>query len=226
MEGVNARIGRHHREEPVGGRASQDTSLEWYNLLRIPQDEPGKENPIADMLCPKCKASGSAKAIRFQCSLPYHANDRPPIEIRGIMRCLKDQHEWPFVMSEGFIEELATALPGSYSRALNASVPADRREDIQEAERANWAQCYRAAAVMCRRAVQLGLVEKGIADTKLSSMIEDAVKKKLLLQTAKLAEAVKLFGDIGAHRLPDVKPEEVTMTIYASVEILNELFSP
>jgi hypothetical protein len=170
---------------------------------------------MADMLCPMCEKTGHGKTIRLLCSLPHHPDKWPPIEIRGIMRCLEDNHEWPFVMPQGFLQQLSTSLPGSYSHALHASVDSALKEDVEEAERANWAQCYNVAVVMCRRALQLGLIQKGIPDSKLSSMLQQAAGKNLLPNTSKQAQAVKFFGDIGAHRMDDIKPEEVNMAIFA-----------
>jgi hypothetical protein len=180
---------------------------------------------MPDMLCPECEKTGHPKTIRLECSLPHHAGYWPEIEIRGIMRCLKDNHEWPFVMSQGFLRQLSPSLPGSYSDALHASVDSALKEDVKEAERANWAQCYNAAVVMCRRALQLGLIQKGIPDSNLGLMLQQAIDKHLLPNTGKQAQAVKLFGDIGAHRVPSIRPEEVNVAIFASVEILNDLFT-
>lgn len=130
-----------------------------------------------------------------------------------------------YIIPKGFIQKVDTDLPGAQSDQLNALVTADIKEDIKEAERAHYNQCDKACVTMCRRALQLGLIDKGIIDASLSTMLEDAHKKQLLMQkTYDLATTIKGYGDIGAHRRDELNTEEVNMVIYATVKMLNELF--
>lgn len=167
--------------------------------------------------CPKCASKGG-HYITITC--------RDDAKISGILQCLECGHELPITIVNDCIQQVDLALPGIQSDRLNSSVTPDLIEDIQEAERANYAQCYKASVTMCRRALQLGLIDKGIADGALSKMLEDALKTKLLEQkTYDLATSIKGFGDIGAHRREQLEPEEVNMVIYATVRMLNELFT-
>ena len=175
------------------------------------------EHEMTELLCPKCIELEQATSIRIDC-----AGD---VRVKGIIQCLECQHEFPFVMFRSYIQRLDIALPGAQSDRLNSLVPPDIREDIQEAERANYAQCYKACVTMCRRALQLGLIDKGIGDAPLSKMIKDALDNKLIEQKAyDLATSIKGYGDIGAHRREKLEGQEVNMVIYATVRMLNELF--
>jgi hypothetical protein len=175
---------------------------------------------MVELDCPKCLEQKRSNFLKLEVfSRDY--------EIRGTIRCLKDQHERPIVMTKNYLQQLDVSLPGEQSSRLNLSVPDDIKDDIREAERANYAQCYKACVTMCRRALQLGLVEKNIADGKLSVMLKEArASNKLEQNTFDLATTIKSYGDIGVHRNEKLEPEEVKLVIYAAVRMLNELFKP
>lgn len=167
--------------------------------------------------CPNCQGDKRTSVIVVECG--------PAAEMIGIIRCSVCGHEWPITISKGCVSKLDTALPGAQSDKLDASVPSDIKEDLQEAERAHYAQCDKSCVTMCRRALQLGLIDKGIADAPLSAMLQEALKRKLIEQkTYDLATSIKGYGDIGAHRKEHLESQEVSMVIYATVKMLNELF--
>ncbi len=165
--------------------------------------------------CPGCDRSRAY--IDVQCN--------GSAELKGIINCLECGHEFPIILQNGVIKKLDTALPGIQSDKLNSSVPSDLKEDIQEAERAHYGQCFKACVAMCRRALQLALIEKGIGDTRLTPMLKEALTKKLLNDdTYTLSTTIKGYGDIGVHRKDKLDSEEVKMVIYSAVRMLNELF--
>ena len=169
------------------------------------------------LLCPICRETHSDAQFVVTCS--------GQSKLWGIIQCTRCQHEMPFSMYHDRIQQLDIALPGTQSDNLNPSVPDDIKDDVRESERANYAQCDKACVTMCRRALQLGLIDKGIADGQLSVMLKEALGQKLLEQkTYDLATTIKGYGDIGAHRREELEPTEVKMVIYATVKMLNELF--
>jgi len=127
-------------------------------------------------------------------------------------------------MRNGHIRKLDTALPILQSDKLASDVSPDIREDVKEAERCHYHQCYKACVTMCRRALQLSLIDKGIEDKPLGKMLEDAHKVKKLLtdDTYTQAKSIKHFGDIGAHRQEAIEPEVARLVIYTTVLMLNE----
>ncbi len=160
--------------------------------------------------CPVCHGKLRTSSISIECD--------PIAKLEGIIRCLACGHEFPITIVNGHIQKLDVKLPGVQSDQLNSSVPTDLKEDIQEAERASYAQCYKACVTMCRRALQLGLIDKEISDAPLGSMIQSAKDKKLIEQkTFDLATSIKGYGDIGAHRREKLESQEVNMGIYAAV---------
>ena len=174
------------------------------------------EQEVPSIMCPKCHGNLRVEHIIVQCD--------KEARLRGIVQCLKCNHELPITITNNYIQEIAMSLPGTQSDKLNQSVEADIKEDIEEAERCNYHQCYKACVTMCRRALQLGLIDKGIADAPLSLMLQEALKDKLIEQkTYDLATSIKGYGDIGAHRREHLEPKEVELVIYATVKMLSEL---
>ena len=167
-----------------------------------------------------------------QCKEEYSLGCWGNVRVRGTITCLKDQHERPFVIdgtppgqAYGHLQQIDMALPSQESNKLLVSVPTGIKDDIQEAERAHYAQCYNASVAMCRRALQLSLVEKGIPDKMLSKMMQEALNSNLMDQnTYNLATSTKGYGDMGVHRREQLEPKEVELVIYTTVRMLNELF--
>jgi hypothetical protein len=177
----------------------------------------GGQEEVPYIVCPNQNCLKNAREE------PFEVQCKNGAQIRGIITCLNCNHEWPITIDNGHIKEIAVALPAVQSDQLHESVPLDIQDDVQEAERANYSQCYKACVTMCRRALQLGLIDREIADGPLSGMLEEA-KTLLDEDTYALAKSIKGYGDIGTHRREELNPEEVRMVIYAAVRMLNEIF--
>lgn len=146
--------------------------------------------------------------------------------ITGILKCgdPKCNNEQPFTIVNNSLQELLPSLPVEVSQKLSVKVPTDIVADIKEAERSEYMQCHKAAATMCRRALQLELIDRGIPDKPLSSMIEDAKNRHLLDdKTYILAVSIKGFGDIGAHRKEILDRGDIQTLLSVAVKMLNEL---
>ena len=168
--------------------------------------------------CPNCQGEHRTDTIILKCERNA--------KMQGIIQCLACNHEFPITIVNDCIQKLDVALPGQQSDQLNPSITSDIKEDIQEAERAHYIQCYKACVTMCRRALQLSLIDKGVEDKPLGKMLEEAKNVMDLLtdETHSLAKSIKHFGDIGAHRKEAIEPEVARLVIYATVRMLNEIF--
>jgi len=176
-----------------------------------------EQKEMAHIICPNCHGKKRVDTISVEC--------HPQAKMWGIIQCTACGHELPITMDMGYIQKLDIALPGVQSDRLNSSVPSDIKEDTQEAERANYGQCHKACVTMCRRALQLGLIDRRIGDGPLGGMLNQALSSNVLKQEIyNLATSIKGYGDIGAHRREQLEPQEVNMVIYATVRMLNELF--
>ncbi|MFH0768399.1 MAG: DUF4145 domain-containing protein [Chloroflexota bacterium] len=176
------------------------------------------EQEMANLVCPVCFPKRRNSVFSVDCT--------PDAELKGIIKCLICEHELPITIRNGFITKTDVALPGAQSEQLHQSVSPDIKEDMKEAERAHYNQCDKACVTMCRRALQLGLIDRGITDKPLSVMLNEALDKKFIEQKSYyLATSIKGYGDIGAHRRDELNTQEVNMVIYATVKMLNELFA-
>jgi len=169
--------------------------------------------------CPKCQKAKTPNHGLVELTGKF--------TIRGTITCDIDGHERPFAMTTGCIQQLDFALPDSQSEQLGPLVAKDVKEDMQEAERANYAHCYKACVTMCRRALQLALIDCGIQDQPLGAMLKQAMKQGPLLdqKTFDLATSIKGYGDLGAHRRDTLDPSEVGMVVYATVKMVNEVYT-
>ena len=175
--------------------------------------------------CKKCDDGNRSEDSPIEVRCDRH-NRAKGAEFEGIMTCLIDGHRWPIKLSRDHIIYTEIALPIGESANLVSSVTEYIVQDVQEAELAHFSRCYKASAVMCRRAMQLGLEQQGIPDAALGHMLQQAQGKDLLTpRTAVFAEAIKGMGDAAAHRKEDLTDREVSIMIFTTVRVLNELFS-
>jgi hypothetical protein len=184
--------------------------------------KPEGEEDMADWTTLKCARCHGAE-IWLMCKCQAQAYGAT---ISGILKCGNPncQNEHPFTMVNNSIQEFLPGLPVIGSQNLNTLVSQDIKDDIKEAERAEYMQCHKAAATMCRRALQIALVEKQIPDKPLSQMLEDAEKTGLLDdKTYILSTAIKGLGDIGAHRKEVLERGDIQTLIHVTVKMLNEL---
>lgn len=180
----------------------------------------GGQEEVPYIVCPNqsCLKHEREEAIEVQC--------KNSAQMRGIITCLNCNHEWPITIDNGHIKELGVALPISQSDKLGSGVSPDIKEDVREAERCHYHQCYKACVTMCRRALQLSLIDKGMKDERLGDMLEEAhtVKKLLTDDTYTQAKSIRHFGNIGAHRRETIDPEVARLVIFITVQMLNEIF--
>ncbi len=149
-------------------------SIEELNDAIIPSKTEG-EGEMNQLLCPKCEEQDR---IKTTWQYPFEIECKGDCTFTGIVKCHEHHHEMPIEIMRGRVTKLDTALPENQSEKLSQLVEEDIKEDIREAERAHYARCYKACVAMCRRAVQLSLIEKDIEDKKLSKMLSGALAKK------------------------------------------------
>ena len=148
-------------------------------------------------------------------------------QLIGTLTCLIDGTEWSVVVRRDRLESSAALSLGSASQRLNKTVPSDIAADMKEAERAHFSQCDRASVALCRHALRLGLLERGITDGPLGSMLGRASTLGLLTDsTHELSLSLKGYAETGPYRWEQPPHPEMEMMIYSTVLMLNELFPP
>ena len=182
------------------------------------------ENPQEVVEVPTTKCSTCGWEIEIDCR---RKGDHKGITLQGVLTCTRPEcnTSWPIKLVDNVVVVVSESMPTHGSRDLSKAVKDGLREDVEEAERAHFSQCYKAAVVICRRAIQLGLEEKGAEGWTLGPVLEDALEKKLIgEQTFTLGSGIKDFGDGGAHRREDIHPGDAAMVIRVTTVVLNELF--
>ena len=191
---------------------------------KLPVNQNGEAEMVA-VACVECGQTADLGLMRKQ-----RTQSSRDLELRGTITCSGDQHEWPIaIKTDNVIQSTEQAMPVLESATLDTNVPEGLRQDIKEAESAHFARVYKASAVMCRRAVQLGLAETPheIADGPFTKMIEEAEgREPKLLSPIGFTNlrAVKDYGDIGAHRIEEITAPDARTAIFSAVRVLNELF--
>lgn len=193
----------------------------------LPANQEGEEE-MADLVTVECAQCGQHAGLGL--SRTPRSNDPRYLEFRGIVTCSVEGHEWPMaIKTDNIVQFTEQMMPVLESANLNSKVPPGLVLDIKVAERAHFEQLYRPSTVMCRRAVQLGLMESPhcIPDASFSKMLDDAkamTRPPLSSRGFLLAEDVKKYGDAGAHRTEDISPGDARSAIFSAVKVLNELF--
>ena len=189
---------------------------------------PNDEQEVRDVPRIKCDKCGRSAELRLTTSQSWPG--APELELRGVVTCSGDGHQWPLaIRTDNLILSTEQMMPVLESGSLGQSVPPGIVQDIKEAERAHFAQLYKASVVMCRRACQLGLAEPphSIPDGPFSKMIAEAQARTpppLSPRGFIHLEGVKEYGDVGAHKVEDVAAGHARTTISSAVAVLNELF--
>lgn len=149
------------------------------------------------------------------------------VRLEGIIICLDDGQRRPIKLVNNMIDETGPTMPVNESSNLIEAVPDGIKQDIEEAERDHFSQSYKSSVIMCRRAMQLGLVDKGISDGPLTRMLDKAKSDGVLNsdRAYAMAQGIKDFGDAGAHRTEILTDSQVRTVIYASVNLLNDIYA-
>ena len=202
----------------------------------LPLDQDG-EDKMPYVRCRKCVEYNANKTsgvdyrepnIQVLCRREYATPGPhiPYVSLRGIVTCDFDGHQWPVVLGNNVIDETYSAMPTDESRRMKPSIKEGLRQDIEEAERAHFAGCFKACVTMCRRAMQIALEDKGAVGRTLGPLLENARAKNpplLAKREDMLAEGIKDFGDGGAHRREEIDPRDAAQVVHVAVSVLNEL---
>jgi len=137
-----------------------------------------------------------------------------------------------FDVSKAQMQEWIDGWNSSYARSadLPSSVPENVLDDYSEAVSTFNINAYKASVAMARRALQQALEDKGATKgSKLLDQINELEGKGLLSKpTSYLAQAVRAFGNYGAHPnddlLAQITRDDAETALMAVKKILNELY--
>ena len=109
---------------------------------------------------------------------------------------------------------------------IHVSVPANIASDLAEAIRCEWANAYKAAVAMCRRAIQAAAIDKGAGPKKkLVDQIDELATNQIITASLKaMAHEVRLTGNDGAHPGADGLNDVTQQDAKDIIEFTKELF--
>ena len=112
---------------------------------------------------------------------------------------------------------------------LDPAIPTDVANDYVEAVKCFDIGANKASAVMCRRALQTSVVQKGAAKGKLNDQIDELFKKGIITEDImNWSHEIRLTGNIGAHPdqdgLENVTPQDAEELIKFMEEYLNYVY--
>ena len=195
---------------------------------KLPQDLEGEEEMI-ELSCLECEAWSAEKPLnrdRNQAQIVMQRTYGAGIHVEAVLTCKRDKHQWPITFEGNRVISTGQEIPITESENLEQDMAKGLVQDIQEAERCHLSRCYKGSVVLCRRAFQLALENRGATGRTLGPLLKSARAMKPPLLSAKvdsMAEGIKDFGDAGAHRQEDIEPRQAEMMIYVTVQALNEL---
>ena len=197
------------------------TTKENEKVDILPVDQEGEQDMLT-IKCSQCIESGASSG-----SLLSFAHVRGGRYIlTGVLECEIDSHKWHVSLRSGDqLLDAGTELPVSESKKLK-SVGVGIKQDVQEAEEAHFYRLYKSSAVMCRRAMQLGLIDKGIKDGPTGSMLTKARDEGILSdeQAYRIGLAVADYGGKGAHNKEVLAESDARTAVVAAVKVLNDIY--
>ena len=112
---------------------------------------------------------------------------------------------------------------------LNPSIPLDVANDYIEAIKCFDIGSNKACVVMCRRALQTSVIQKGATKGKLSDQIDELFEKGIITEDIRnWSHEIRLTGNIGAHPdqdgLENVIPQDAEELTKFMEEYLNYVY--
>jgi hypothetical protein len=114
---------------------------------------------------------------------------------------------------------------GKPNDLVATEVPKLIASDFSEALRCEWVKAYKAAVVMCRRALQASCVELKAKDAKLQDQIDELASRGVITTSLReMAHEVRLTGNDGAHPGKDGLNEVSERDARDIIEFTREFF--
>lgn len=112
---------------------------------------------------------------------------------------------------------------------LDPAIPTDVASDYIEAVKCFDVGANKASAVMCRRALQTSVIQKGATEDKLNDQIDELFKKGVITEDImNWSHEIRLTGNLGAHPdkdgLQHITPQDADDLIKFMEEYLNYVY--
>lgn len=180
-----------------------------------------------DVKCPKCFFSVPMLPIKS-----YEEVRNKTVVHYSVCQCPRTKCKYVFFVRYPAVPEPEVeTFPTPYSTPefLTDDITWTVREDIAEAYRCLHAHAFRAAIMMCRRAVQQVVTEKEAQGKTLYDKADDLAKRGLITESLRDAiKAIKYFNPYGAlpesDQLQYPTPGETEDTLQVVFQLLEDLY--
>jgi hypothetical protein len=110
---------------------------------------------------------------------------------------------------------------------LDEAIPSDVASDYIEAIKCYDVSAFKASVVMCRRALQTSVLDKGASKGNLNDQIDELCRKGIITEDiGNWSHEIRLTGNIGAHPdgLENVTAQDAEDLIHFMEEYLNYVY--
>lgn len=190
------------------------------------ESDPGRFN--LDVHCPRC---GHLVRVLPQTDPIYHISSYTDTSAYLIVRCPRHLCDVFFVIYDRLNRRVRRIFPFPDTSAsdFHSSIPEPIRRDFAESRRCWFADAHKGVVVMCRRVMQLIVVDKGANGSRLIDQIDDLHSKGLITKSLHdAAHEIRHFGNFGAHPrddgLDDIKEEDADLILKLTNQFLIDLY--
>ncbi len=179
--------------------------------------------------CPRCHRNIGAHPI----SAPFYKISDVSDEIAYVVcQCpMQDCSTIMMVEYDRLNNQVARVHPRPEISASNyhEAIPRPIREDFAEAVKCQLAHAHKGVVVMCRRAMQNMMLDKGATKDKLEQQIDEIHSKGLITEPLKkAAHEVRHFGNFGSHPrddgLDNITHDDADSVLAITQNFMNALY--
>lgn len=182
---------------------------------------------MISVFCPHCHKHTALSVARARYPGDYGQTHTTPA-----IWTTDSGHEWWIGVCNGcqkpclVQDEGAVVYPSTSPTPTDPHVPKDLAADIDEAKMCFSASCFRAAAAMARRVVQLACIQKGASKADLVDQIAELSSSGVITKDiAEWATVVRWIGNDAAHPNKDhVSKEDAEDCLKLAEQFLHVLF--
>jgi hypothetical protein len=187
---------------------------------------------MTSIYCPHCHKHTALSVAHAEYDSPSEWGGRSRGKVVAAWKA-PNGHQWwigicngcgnPCLVCDGGFPIYPNPLP----KPTDPHVPKDMAADLDEAKKCFAASCYRAAAVMARRVIQLACVQKGVTKSKLVDQITELSKLGIITKDIEeWVTVVRWIGNDAAHpsNNQEVTQEDAKDSLELAEQFLHILF--
>lgn len=182
-----------------------------------------------DVRCPHCRQSVAARPVS---PATYKISEVSDETAYLICQCPRQACQAVIFVEYDRLNNRVTRIhprPDVVAANYRKAIPEAVRADFAEAVRCHLAEAYKGVVVLCRRAMQTMMIDKGATKEKLQDQIEEIYGRGLIIEPLqKAAHEVRHFGNFGSHPrddgLDDIAEGDADLVLRITQNFMNALY--